>query len=503
MLYNLDNMNVDINSTELKVNIDLSYGGNVNDPERLDNIMVWIDGNYVTSMYDYNKSSPFNGHSVSRIYNNGKYSIQVNLQRNIFKIYEGLHEIIISLWQADNKNIAYYRKEINIAPVVLPSLYPGTIIRGLYNLTIDKFKTNKQLLLDTKAACVNTVREGIFNNPADNPGIDTIEKWRVWSLETLRAKLEWCRDNDFLLFGYGDDLLRSEKERDWVLNTTWAEQAIRETFRLYNQYFDVWVGVAMQDEISGLVLDIHRKIKQWCDEEHGPKLSWPNRWKDTVIWENSDVAHFAFRYMSKGDNAWRHGEAETIASLWEYKQPLLNAMQGIPNGMPLILEHGAMSYYYTKKVDGGEYSPSYDILQDYGNTLESVVMSAWIALALGACGIITYGHDINWKEERLKKPIGTIDLQTGVEWGTDLGTVLSDTYKAIEKYEALLTGTYYDPCFIDDWIIGRRLNLEFWINTNSLARDLPSRQGKEILSPVDGLIPYIGQLIPPGGVLFR
>jgi hypothetical protein len=478
---------------------DRSAGG-AEDPRRIGNVMVWVDGELVVQAFDAMGAPKYRGHGWDQKRpSNRREVVTVRVLRDLFPVDDGEHTVTVSVWQADDKPVGYFDRKVAVPPRPVPAIYPGKVIRCLFNLTADHLKADPALLRQCKEAGVNAVAIRVFNNPADSRAA-TVEQWRP-SRAALVERLRWCKENGLLAWGTGDDFCRTADEYKWTSETPWAEQAVRETFRAAKEVPGVWAGVSMQDEIGGEVKPIYKKLKRWCDEEGGPPLSWPNRWKGPTDWEKPDVAHMAERYVSLGEAAWRHGRP-LAATLWQYDQVYADARAGVPNGFPLMFQHGASGPFYTKRVEGGEYQSGKDELQQAGNSPEAVVMSAWIAMAYGASGIRTYGYDIDWKPERARQAVGTKDVQTGVAWGTPLGDALAHAYRSIAKHEAALLGAYRPPYRVDHWLVGRRAGLEFWINTRDRAEPCPAGPGGEVVTPA-GPADYTGGPVPGGGVVIR
>lgn len=474
------------------------------DPRRLDDVMVWLDGRLVVQWYAQGGPPPWNGHSFTREQVDARtirYTLGLDL--GIEPIDDGDHELVVGCFQFDAGDAGYVKTTITIPPASVPAVTPGVIPRVAFYADPAYLQGDPARLAVYTAAGFNAVMSGFFQNPADNAALaGSYDAWAASNLPWFKAKLDWCRANNLMFWGTGDDFCRSPAERSWLASAPWAERAARATFALARDYPE-WVAISMVDEMGGLPGDdpIFAKLVAWCRGERGPKVSWPNQWKTrSEPWEDASVADFADRYYSLDTLTSRDGRYRQ-GTCWQFAIEIAKTAAVTRTGQPLAFIVSGCGPYYTKRVPGDHYQEGDDLIQ-MGVAPEHAVLGVWLPLAYGASALRVYALDTFWAANRASDAAGSAE-QTGLRLGTPEGDAMGHALRAVARYEGALLGGIRAARVVGPWLVGRRSGgFEFWCNTSDVGQECPVQTAREVITPT-GPVAYSGGPVAPGCVLIR
>lgn len=482
-LYTVPNMTIDVTVSETATTIDISMTvtcpyplqiNGVRDPRGPDRLSIYADGQWLDNEHGQFQPDPY-----KRLY-------EKSVPKSAHLDPSAISEVTLILQDGVNQGGMFYPVwgpvSFPLTPDAspVPQIVPGKILRALFWTKLGELRSSPATVAAFHAAAVNTLHGGIFSNPADGGGWSTIEAWRAYSIDDpaninnpdggLRARLQWCADNGFYYIGTGDDICRLPAEKSWVMNTSWAEQAIRETAACLRDS-GVCPYVAMRDEQPGLPTDepVYGQIMSWWRAEGGPPVSWPNQRQPGDPWEALPWSDLNDRYgRTTSAEGWcTDGGPDRSVTMWQAGVQLQNAAMGQPvPGRPLVLLTGAMGDNYTKLVNGGDYQPGLDLLK-IASVRDPRIVSDMIKLAMayGACGVRCYAFDsAEVKQNRFLWPIGSTDLQTGVKIGTPKWDALSEAFNWVKDNEAALCGPYLPPTVSGSTVTGRRDGLSWTVD---------------------------------------
>lgn len=389
------------------------------------------------------------------------------------------------------------------------ALSPGRIVRTLFHCSASEINSTSGLKAALAAAGVNTITGGLFMNPADNGSWTTFEIWEAAvfnpnNLATPNGQMKWARDNGFKYLATGDDFYRNGDEANFILTSPWAEDAVRRTGQLLEEYSDIVLGVEMGDEFgTGPGTQVHRNVVDWLRLETDTPLAWPDKYP--FGWEVPEWSDYASRYWT--DIEFRNGRSDGL-TLWQNASGIggrpwhTGAASQLPAEWPWICLISVAGPYYTKLVAGGDYVPGSDLLQKGGNRAIDIVAQCWLALAHGASGLRLYGYDFTeWQVERATAVVGRTDLQTGARPGDARWPGVVAGLTSIASRESALLDGYRPGRTAGPWVLGYRDDLRWYVNTSEIAEALDGGGTAYTLVTPDGEEQWDGGTVPPGGVV--
>lgn len=438
------------------------------------NLMVWLDGRLVAQHWGTGE--------VTRAVNPATrvvtftYVVDLDPARR--------NHLYVTVWPS-SAGVWPCLAELSLDPVTTPApaLRSDMIIRtAVYAEPNPAGPLNTQVLVDAGFNCVN---HGAFNNPADNPGWNPYENWRqqfesyILQRLVLTAKAAGLKS---LL--NGDDFFRSAAERNWLLTSPWAKDAVQYAARRLEETGNV-VGLELIDEFTA-PLD---------DPATVTFLSW---------WREACSIPVAFPYHSlsvnrpweaQGDYLSRYGtlmEWRPYSSLGSTTWQRWNAVKRMADGT------GGKKWIGLGSCCGDHYRHATGTLEAPGDFPPAITAAAWLLLAAGASGVRYYALDNHWPNERATAQPGQL-LQTGAAPGDVRWPAVSAAFKSIASREALLTQPA-DP-FTDGfpWVHGSRPGLNWAVNVTDGPESAPF--GGVLLTPTGEAPVSAGSEVPAGGVV--
>lgn len=339
-------------------------------------------------------------------------------------------------------------------------------VRSLFFLSNDEMNATPGLPQHVRAAGINAIATGFFNNPGDNYQPD-LASWRRSFDDHWNRKVSDAARYGMSLMLIGDDIARTPRELSFVISSPWGAEALRYALTRARDS-KVAVALDMVDEVSFVWGSTPRPSDgRWL--RHSPSIpdnafttlmnimnsvpgrtpmSWPiggasgdaevRNWLADPAF--SDYSSSFFTYMD-----WRRGypTASTIVqdrtSMQRVTADRYHLLQ--PN-KPILVQNSITGPFYTKLTGNDEFTPGTDVQQEPPNGVRAVAAQATYAAVVGAAGIRSYGYDWSqWKQERLRNPIGSTDQQTGSDpfsVGTDRWHSFGAAYSLIGRLEPYL-----------------------------------------------------------------
>ena len=466
-----------------------------NDPRAPDNLMVWVDGQLATV---YHAQTP----QVARTRDGDAVTYAVSVPRDGLDLSPEAR-LNLSLWTLDaTRAIGYFRLTLPVPPQPLPAVAPGLVIRTMFNLP--PHEVTPEMVPALKAAGINALSGGVFNNPGDNPTTDTLEKFlTIMNTYRVRPALQFCRDHGFKYLGMADDFFRTENERAFINTSPWAADAVRATGELLEEFSDVVVGVEMFDEAPADPLSdpAYGLVVGWLRETTLTPLAWPNQLP--YAWESPAFADYASRFHSVGEWRQMNEDGPSLEQLAAGVARAAGAAAGTqppPAGWPWLCLVSCAGPYYTKRAEGGEYQPGLDELLQGGVRDTDIVAQVWLALAYGASGVRVYGYDWDlWANHRANDPVGTAEQQTGAKPGDARWPGVVAGLKSVEGREAAILSGFRPPERIGPFVYARRDAIAWAVNVSELPATL-FPEGGRLVTPA-GEVNFDGGEVPPGGVV--
>jgi hypothetical protein len=461
-----------------------------------ENVMVWADGRFVVQLSDNGADPPYRGHTWPR----GRKQNNVTLNRALLHIEPGA-EFRAAVWTAAREarfTSAAVVSGGSPAPFVLPTVATGRAtrptIRTLFNCPPSVAVADK-LADDLHAAGINVLSVGAFLNPADNGTITTLQQWRAAMDQVVQPQLDWCEANGFGVLALGDDFIRFQGERDWLVNSPWAADAVRETAARFAAAG--CVGLEVADEVSPTPADYGQaavNLVQWWREGGGGPIAWPVEARNLppYPWEVPEWSGYSSRYWT--DQEWATGNPGRVRTAWQILNGIRRSATGLPAWHWLSLT-GVTGTHYKKLAPGGDYQPGVDELHGGAWRPQDIITQVWVALAYGASGFRCYGYDFPlWRNQRRDAPVGTPLLQTGAKPGDERWAALAVAMNSVKDRDAALDAAPYEPVESGPWLFGRRGGLVWGVNC--AERALPSPNGPGVV--IDPAGESSGSTVPGG-----
>lgn len=375
--------------------------------------------------------------------------------------------------------------ELSLDPVTTPAptLTDTMIVRtAVYGEPNPAGPLNTQALLD---AGFNCTTHGAFNNPADHPGWNPFDNWRRefdWYIVQRLVMVSKNAGMKSLLIG--DDFFRSPTQRNWLLTSPWAKDAVQYAARALEATGNV-VGMELLDEFTAPMDDPATNLF----------LTW---------WREACSIPVAFPYHSlsvqrpweaQGDYLSRYGslmEWRVYSSLGSTAWQWWNAVKR------MAADTGGKRWLGLGSCCGDHYRHGTGTLDAPGAFPSAITAQAWLLLAAGASGIRYYALDNHWPAERAAAQPGQY-LQTGAAPGDVRWQALSAAFRSIASRESLLLQPA-DP-FTDGfpWVHGSRPGLRWAVNISDGVESAPF--GGVLLTPAGESPVSAGGEVPAGGVV--
>lgn len=329
-------------------------------------------------------------------------------------------------------------------------------VRSLFHLNNDELRTTPGLAEKVRAASINTLTVGLYNNPADNPK-PSFDEWRSSWDEYWDAVERDARRYGLAVLLTGDDIARTAKELDNSVHGPWSANAIQHALRRAKAS-RVAVAVEMIDEVTflwgdtPLATDAFARLMAIMNGVPGRlPVSWPigamssvqaaRNWLGNPAY--SDYSSLFFTWMD-----WRRAYPHS-ASLPQDRNALervaIDRLPVLQNDRPILLQTSICGPFYTKRGAGAQFTVGQDTQQEPGVAPPQVAAQIMYAAAAGAAGVRSYSYDWTlWKQERTSSPVGSGDMQTGADpfsVGQDRWAAMSGAFRLISKLEPYLLQT--------------------------------------------------------------
>jgi hypothetical protein len=506
----------------IRFQLDIVYSNGIttSDLRRVDNVMFFLDGEYVVSIYDiaFGGFPTNNYHTAEVITVTSTHTItRGHLRLGLLNDKSrGSRTLTIRFTDATSTNatIGFTNTVID-----LNSQYTNTkfITRALFNASPNELQATPGLLAQIKTAGVTHLISGLVYG-----GYTIYNDWYINSIENkLRPILDYCLNNNMYLLGAGDDWLRTGDERTWLLNTSWTAQAIQQAAYISQSYGGILNKVDTVDEVGNPpgsfdpVTDPYAKYVSNWRQNSDIGIGWPMAGTETIYptgWEKPLWANYASRYVASYD--FRPGRADGLtiyqveAEYNRIRRDFNNTGTSatLPIGWDLIVELECSGVFYTKGISGGDYNPAGDILQNPAVRPERIIASAWIGIVYGATGLKAYAYDQQeWVQGRAAVPIGTQDLQTGTKPGDARWTALSTAFNSVAKYEKQILSNTMKYTRSLPWLIGQNGNIKIAINISEHAQSYPLGKGGVLINvnTDENGIAYNGDSVTAGSVIIN
>jgi hypothetical protein len=432
--------------------------------DRAENLMVWIDGVLVTQVY---------GGNVNVVYD--------DTQRTSYYTYwftpdtSRRNQVHITIWPRSSPTFPAIA-EITFDPV------PPPIIRSAFHGTVDCFGPNTLDILT--AANFNCITNGAFINPADNPTWGTFERWRdAWEGYIYSRVVLAAKNAGLMCLLTGDDFFRSPAERNWLLTSPWAKNAVQHTAKRLGEAGCV-IGLELIDEFNAPLDDPATvTFLEWWREVCDIPVAFPyHALAQSKPWEAEGDYLSRFGTLLE----WRDYSI-TGQSVWQWWNLIQREATNTAGKRWLSLVSCCGDFYRHPEP----------VLRP-GIPPEAVLASAWLALAAGASGLRYYALDTWWVAERANAQPGQ-ECQTGAAPRDVRWEALVQAFTSIADRENLLSQTPSPPAYAFPWVIGQRGTLRWAVNVSSGSEQTPF--GGVLLTPSGTSSVVAGASVPTGGVV--
>ncbi|HYP12305.1 MAG TPA: Ig-like domain-containing protein [Bryobacteraceae bacterium] len=340
-------------------------------------------------------------------------------------------------------------------------------VRTVFSLGEGEIGGNARMAAAVKAAGINVISSGAYQNPIHSGRDLTFDSWKRNIDEKFQRLLALSAANDWSVLLIGDDIARSPVEMANTLTNPWAPQAIRHVLELARDSRRV-IGMEAIDEVdfmwgsTPLPKDGRWLSKQPPIPDHAfqrllaiingvpgrPLITWPvsgaaetdttRNWMGNPEFSdyNSLYWHFTdFRrvYPQRASNL------QVLSNIDRTLQQRLPVMR---SNRPTLMLTSIMGAEYVKQGPGKEYTPGQDKLLSQGSSLEQISQQVLYAVATGMAGVRAYSFDMPFmKDLRAGTPAGVGQHQTGTDpfvTGTDRWQAMSAVFNLIHLLEPYL-----------------------------------------------------------------
>lgn len=369
-----------------------------------------------------------------------------------------------------------------ISEVTFPP-FPAPILRTAFHAEPGCWGANTTTTL--LAAGFNCTTFGCFINPADNSSWNTFTAWRAaWEGYIFDRQVRTARDAGLLCLVTGDDFYRSPAERDWLLTSPWAGDAVRHAARRLGEAGNV-AGLEVQDEF-------HAPL---TDEATNTFLGW---------WREACDIPVSFPYHSLvGERPWE-AEADYLSrygTILEWRDYSIDG-QSVWQWWNAVKRMGADTlgkrWVGLASCCGDFYRHGTDEVHRPGTPPAAVTAQPWLLLAAGASGVRFYALDTFWVSERAAAGAGQL-LQTGTAPGDGRWPAVAAAFRAMASREALLAQPAIPAVDSFPWVYGGRPGLRWAVNVSDGDEAAPL--AGVLLTPA-GEVPVAADApVPAGGVV--
>ncbi|MCL2700235.1 MAG: hypothetical protein FWE88_00920 [Phycisphaerae bacterium] len=339
-------------------------------------------------------------------------------------------------------------------------------VRTMFTLEPHEIDRTPGLPEAVRAAGLNVLSGGLYNNPADG-GAKSFDEWFPGWKSRWDAQLALSEKLDMPMLLHGDDVARTRNEMNGSINLEWGPKAVQAAFQAAADSKRV-VGIEMIDEVSFLWGDTPvptdgrwdrgefpfkddaflRLMKTINGVKGRPGITWPiggiSSHQASSAWMGdprfSDYATLFWDIL-----AWRRAYntgGSHPQELDALRRCVDDRLYGLQRDKPMLLLASGCGPFYKKRGEGSQYVPGQDLSlcppgQPATPTNSTILM---YAPAAGMAGVRVYSFDYQgWRDERrMNKPGSEAELQTGAhpfEAGTDRWLSMAAAFRLIENLE--------------------------------------------------------------------
>lgn len=479
-------------------------------PDQPEYAVIAVDGQAVVNKDGYQLNPPYDGHSWAE----SPGQIRATLRPNTAYRPEPGPARVTAAFRAEGSDPPTVLETTvtvfgEAAPFVLPTAPSGQTVapprRSLFYtdpLTVEA----DGIAADLHAAGVTHLETGAFISPVYRPGVTTFRLWReAWEAFFL-PRITAARRTGFRLIAQGEEFIRTAADRDWLANTPWAGRAVGHV-AAFLRYSGIVDAIEVNDETGPNPADYGPAAAVFLDnwrDAGGPPVAWPTS-PATNGWEVPALSDYTSR---QGDPAGLGGPGGVrmpfmpglTLSLHQHARFVAGQMSlNVPTAAPWGALLGVTDRFYREQNATPGYQPGADRELRGATPPHHVPACVWIDLAHGASFVRAYSYDWpGWRDARASGQDSPHGLQQGTAPGDARWTALAAAFNAWKAREGRLAGTPYSPVRSGPWVIGRRGDLAWCVNT--AERELPAPNGPGVVLSAAG--EAAGATVPAGGVAF-
>ena len=383
-------------------------------------------------------------------------------------------------------------------------------VRTMFTLGGDELDRVEGMPAAVKAAGINVLSGGLYNNPADS-GAKDFDSWHAGWRARWDREVAWSKTYDMPLLLHGDDVARTPNELGGSVKLEWGPKAVQTAFQAATDSKRV-VGIEMIDEVSFLWGDTpvptdgrwknrtpsfdddaFLKLMAAINSVKGrPGITWPiggisgpesakawmgdPRFSDyaTLYW---DILAWRRAYNTGGSHP---------QELDALRRCVDERLYGLQRDKPMLLLASGCGPFYKKRGEGSQFVPGQDLSlcppgQPATPTNSTILM---YAPAAGMAGVRVYSFDYKgWQDERrMNEPGSEAELQTGAhpfDAGTDRWLSMAAAFRLIGNLERfMLLPQTHAPYLGEGIFTGARLGKDgqmvIAINFTNGVRTIPN-----------------------------
>lgn len=320
--------------------------------------------------------------------------------------------------------------------------FGGKFVAAMFGLDGNEIDKTPGLAEAVQSAGVNAITTGIFQNKADGSGTD--EQAVANNRKLVTRILEQADRLGLSILGAGDDICRSQRERDWTATSPVSADILREALTRLKASGRC-VAIDMVDETNfALGASPSAQIRTIIGlmPPDRPSIGWPNAGgtTDASIAAWLAVSNHTTIYPNRTAYAIDDDGPTLATELDAYSAKDATFRRLMPAGMPKLTLCYIDGVTYQKVDADGEYTPGVDKVRTSGMRPSTVAATIFYAAMTGAAGVRVYGFDTAArKRARLNAAIGQ-SVSTGGEPGDGRWEAMAAALQLVHKLEPQLFG---------------------------------------------------------------